>query len=302
MFTDDEMDEIIASAQALTDMPADERRAADLLKELLGGVYTPRDTAGAQGMHDFDLRLDDGKTFAVEVTSDTSSVDKAFRDQINRINPLDVQGLNRVWHVDLWTPGDGPDNQRASNRRVKTLQAQLPDMLRQLEEAGLTTLRVTLSHRDNHAAHAKLRELGVQRCYSRDPAPDEKARVIFGEASLGVATGPSMIVEAVNEALAYKDGNKVKKLVKAKSAGAAQAHLFLWLISNQEHRRGRTDAMSFLKHLGLEGLEQIDLQGIDAVWVAVDAAIGDDRYCRHSWPILCFDADGWHDWRLRRSP
>ena len=34
--TDDEIAEIIASAQALSDMPPEERRAADLLKELLG--------------------------------------------------------------------------------------------------------------------------------------------------------------------------------------------------------------------------------------------------------------------------
>ena len=105
MFTDDEMAQILASAQALTNMPAEERRSAELLKQLLGGEYTPRDAAGAQGMHDFDLRLDNGKTFAVEVTTDTSSVDRAFQDQINRISPLDVPGLTRVWHVDLWTPG-----------------------------------------------------------------------------------------------------------------------------------------------------------------------------------------------------
>ena len=66
-------------------MPAEERRAAELLKQLLGGEYKPRDTDGAQGMHDFDLRLDDGRTFAVEVTTDTSRVDRAFQDQINRI-------------------------------------------------------------------------------------------------------------------------------------------------------------------------------------------------------------------------
>ena len=102
-------------------MRADERRAADLLKELLNGEHAPRDTGGAQGMHDFDLRLDDGRTFAVEVTTDTSRVDRAFRDQINRVSPLDVPGLTRVWHVDLATPGDGPDDQRAARARVEAL-------------------------------------------------------------------------------------------------------------------------------------------------------------------------------------
>ena len=107
-----------------------------------------------------------------------------------------------------------------------------------------------------------------------------------------------MIVEAVNESLP----NKVDKLVNAKDAGADEAHLFLWLPFGQEHKRGRAEAMPFRRHVGLDGLEPIDLQGIDAVWVVVDAGPSHAPDWRHHWPILCFDADGWHDWRLRRSP
>ena len=296
--TDDQRAQIIANAQALSDMPAEERRAAELLKELLGGTYTPRDTAGAQGMHDFDLRLDDGRTFAVEVTTDTSSVDKAFQDQIKRINPLEVPGLSRVWLVTLRTPGDGPDDQQASHRRIGELQAHLPDILRHLEEAELKKLSVPPSpHQEDHPAQGTLRHLGVQLCFSFDASPDENPRVLFGGASTSRHTGPRMIVEAVNESLP----NKTNKLVRAKTAGADEAHLFLWLAFGQEHRRG-ADAIPFRRHMGLGGLHPIDLRGIDAVWVAVDAALGDDRYCRHSWPILCCDVHGWHDWQLRRSP
>ena len=299
MLTDDQMAEILASAQALTNMPPEERRAAELLKELPGGEYTPRDTGGAQGMHDFDLRLDDGATFAVEVTTDASRVDRAFWHQIDQINPLELPGLTRVWRVDVSTPGDGPDDQQASHRRVKALQTQLPDILRQLEGAGLTTLRVPPSpHRDNHEAHGRLRDLGVQSCFSYDASPDETPRVMFGGASLSGHTGPSMIVEAVNENLP----NKVNKLLDAKTAGAAEAHLFLWLNFGEEHKRGRADAMSFLAYTGLDQLEPINLHGIDAVWVAVDAGPSHAPDCRHTWPILCFDADGRHDWQLRRSP
>ena len=298
MLTDDQMAEILASAQALTNMPPEERRAAELLKELLGGEYTPRDTGGAQGMHDFDLRLDDGATFAVEVTTDASRVDRAFWHQIDQINPLELPGLTRVWRVDVSTPGDGPDDQQASHRRVKALQTQLPDILRQLEGAGLTTLRVPPSpHRDNHEAQGRLRDLGVQSCFSYDASPDENPRVLFGGASVSGHTGPSMIMEAVNENLP----KKVKKLLDAKTAGAAEAHLFLWLNFGEEHKRGRADAMSFLAYTGLDQLEPINLHGIDAVWVAVDAGPSHAPDCRHTWPILCFDADGWHDWQLRRS-
>ena len=138
----------------------------------------------------------------------------------------------------------------------------------------------------------------MQLCSSCDPDPDESPQVFFGDASFGGATGPSMIVDAVNENLP----NKVRKLVNAKTAGAAEAHLFLWLKSAQEHKRGRAEAMSFLSRTALDGLELIDLQGIDAVWVAVDDGPSHAPDCRHHSPILCFDADGWHDWRLRRSP
>ena len=295
----DEMAEVVASARALADMRADERRAADLLKELLGGRYEPRDTDGAQGMHDFDLQLDDGRTVAVEVTTDTSRVDRAFRDQISRVSPLDVPGLTRVWHVGLATPGDGPDDQRAASARVEALKAELPDILRQFEHAGLTKWRVRRSpSRDDAAAADSLRGLGVQLCSSFDPDPDQSPQVFFGDASFGGATGPSRIVDAVNENLP----NKVGKLVNAKTAGAAEAHLFLWLKSAQEHKRGRAEAMSFLSRTGLDRLKLIDLQGIDAVWVAADDGPSHAPDCRHHWPILCFDADGWHDWQLRRSP
>ena len=298
-FTDDEMAEIVASARALTDMRADERRAADLLKELLGGEPAPRDAGGAQGMHDFDLRLDGGRTFAVEVTTDTSRVDRAFRDQINRVSPLDVPGLTRMWHVCLATPGGGPDDQRAARGRVEALKAESPGILRQFEHAGLPKWRVPRSpSRDDSAAQDRLRGLGVQLCSSSDPDPDESPQVFFRDASFGGATGPSMIVDAVNENLP----NKVRKLVNAKTARAAEAHLFLWLKSAQEHKRGRAEAMSFLSRTGLDRLEPIDLQGIDAVWVAADAGPSHAPDCRHHQPILCFNADGRHDWRLRRSP
>ena len=296
--TESEIAGILAGARALSNMPPEERRAAELLRELLGGEYTPRDVDGAQGTHDFDLRLDDGRVFAVEVTTDTSRVDRAFWDQIDRISPLEVPGLARVWIVDLATPGDGPDDQQASHRRVTALQAQLPDILRDLEGTGLEKLSVPPApHRDNHAVQGQLRDLGVQLCFSLDAPPEDNPRVVFGGASISGATGPSMIVEAVHESLP----GKARKLLDAKTAGAAEAHLFLWLTFGQEHRRAAS-AMSFLRHTGLDGLAPIDLQGIDAVWVAVDAGPKHAPDCRHTWPILCFDAHGWHDWQLRRSP
>ena len=97
---------------------------------------------------------------AVEATTDTSRVDRAFRDQINRASPLDVPGLTRLRHVDLATPGDGPDDQRAARARVEALRAESPDIPRQLEHARLTRRRVPRTpSRDNAAAQDRRRLL-----------------------------------------------------------------------------------------------------------------------------------------------
>ena len=163
MLSDEQKAAIFAAAKARSEMREEhpeEYRAALLLQSLLDGVwFTPRDIGGAQGMHDFDLKLNDGRTFAVEVTSDKSQTDTAFQSQVEQINPL--------------------------------------------------------------------------------PAPD----------------------------LAHS-----------------------W-----------AEALHHVERFGLDGLEAVDLQRVDAVWVALDAGPGHAPDCRHLYPILRHDADGWHDWRMRRS-
>ncbi len=298
--SDQETAEILAAAEALSNMPPVERRAAELLKELLDGQgFTPRDTAGAQGMHDFDLHLDDGRTLAVEVTTDTSSVDRAFEHQIAQ--PFYPERLSRTWLVYCMVPGSSADDQRASAPRVKELKATLPAILQQLEETKMTELSVPPSpHSDSHPAHPILRELGVQMCYSFDASPETPPRVALrGPSHLSGATGPSLIIDAANQALS-DEANKRPKLINARTAGADEAHLFLWLVHAQHHNRAST-AMSFLRHDGLARLEPLDRQGIDAVWIAVDAGPSHAPCCRHLWPTLCYDANGWHDWQIRKK-
>jgi len=276
-----------------------ERKAAELLKELLGGDYAPRDTAGAQGMHDFDLQLDDGTTFAVEVTTDTSRVDRSFGVGLERMSPLDVAGLDRVWYVYVSTPGDGSGNERVSNQRLDALRAELPDILRAFERVGLTKWPAPRSQsRDKSPVDVKLLGLGVHRCSSSDPSDDQSPQVFFADAFPNSNTVPSLIVDAVYDALSANEANKVKKLIRAKDVGADEAHLFVWLIPGQDHKRGRAEAMFSLPYVGLDDLEQVDLPGIDVVWVAVevDASIG-----RNDRPLLRLDKHGWHYWPLTRS-
>ena len=255
-FTDDEMAEIVARARTLTDMRADERRAADLLKELLVGEHAPRDTDGAPGMHDFDLRLDDGRTLAAEATTDTSRVDKAFPDQINRVSPLDVPGPTRMRHVDLATPGNSPDDQQAARARVDALSSRWlppPDSRGRPRTRGGAqsrvarhppTVRTRQADKTARAAHPVPRRCRGARQTERSrratvlpvrPPPDQNPQVFLGDAPLTGATQPSMIVNAANE----NSPNKAGKPVNAKTARAAEAHPFPRSNSAQQHKRAR---------------------------------------------------------------
>ena len=108
---------------------------------------------------------------------------------------------------------------------MKELKAELPNFLRRLEGVGCEKLCVPRSqHRDAYEMRVRLRIVGVPLCYSLDLEPNETARVTFGFASPGEYTIQGNIAGAVNENLL----KKVKKLLAAKCAGAAEAHLFLW--------------------------------------------------------------------------
>ena len=78
----------------------------------------------------------------------------------------------------------------AARARVEALKAELPDILRQFEHAGLTKWRVRRSpSRDDSVTADSLRRLGVQLCSSFDPDPDQSPQVFFGDASSAVPRG-----------------------------------------------------------------------------------------------------------------
>ena len=304
MLSDEQEGEIVAAAEARSQMREErpeEYRAALLLQSLLDGVwFTPRDVGGAQGMHDFDLDLADGRTFAVEVTSDKSQTDTAFQSQVERINPLPAPGLAHSWHVLISSPGEDHTDQMAAGRRSRSLKNDLPSVLSQVESDGFfAEVKHVSSYRRQGESEVvgRLRGLGVR---SASPLEDDTAgtRIILGQAALSGAVGPGALVDAVREHLPRKRA----KIVDAKNEhGAAEAHLFIWLSIGEQHRFGRAEALHHVGRFGLNGLEAVNLQGVDAVWVALDIGPGHAPDCRHLYPILCYDADGWHDWRMRRS-
>ena len=304
MWSDEQKAEIIAVAEARSEMREErpeEYRAALLLQSLLDGVsFTPRDVGGAQGMHDFDLDVADGRKFAVEVTSDKSQTDMAFQSQVERINPLPAPGLAHSWRVLISSPGEDHTDQTAAGKRSRLLENDLPSVLLQVESDGIfAEVGHVSSYRRQGESEVvgRLRDLGVQYAIPLEDDTGER-RIVFGQAALSGAVGPGALVEVVQEHLPRKRA----KLVKAKDEhGVAEAHLFIWLSLGETHRFGRAEALCHVERCGLDGLEVVDLQGVDAVWVALDAGPGHARDCRHLYPILCHDTDGWHDWRMRRS-
>ena len=144
---------------------------------------------------------------------------------------------------------------------------------------------------------ARLRCLGVRLASPLEDDTGDK-RIFFGHEDISGAVGSGALVDVVLEHLPRKRA----KLVDAKNKhGAAEAHLFIWLSLGEKHRFGRAEALFHVERFGLNDLEVVDLQGVDAVWVALDAGPDHAPDCRHLYPILCHDDDGWHDWRMRRS-
>jgi len=249
-------------------------------------------------MHDFDIHLADGRTFAVEVTSDRSQTDAAFQNQVKQINQLPAKGLAHSWDVLIESPGKDHTDQTAAGERSKSLKTDLTCVLLQIEKSGICAeVEHIASYRCQGESKLvdRLRGLGVR---SASPREDDtgKTRIHLGQAALSGTVGQDALLDAVEEHLPRKRG----KLVNAKNQhGAAEAHLFIWLTIGERHRFGRAEALRYVEHFGLDGLEVVDLQGVDAVWIALDAGTGDE--CRHLYPFLCLDSDGWHDWRMRRS-
>ena len=301
ILSDEQKAKIIAFAEARSQMREErpeEYRAAQLLQSLLDGVwFTPRDGSGKQGMHDFDLDLADGRTFAVEVTSDKSQTDTAFESQVKRINPLLAPELAHSWDVLIESPGEDHTEQAAAGRRSKSLRDNLPSVLLLVERYGISAEVEDVStyrRRGESEVVDRLRGLGVRHASPREDDTGE-TRIELGQAALSGTVGPGALVNAVREHLPRKRD----KLVNAKNEhDAAEAHLFIWLTIGERHRFGRAEALRYVEHFGLNGLEVVDLQGVDAVWVALD--VGPFPECRHLYPILCLDSDGWHDWRMRR--
>lgn len=277
-------------------MRANERSAAELLVELLGAdTWQARDVGVAQGMHDLDVVMSDGSVIAVEVTTDTSGADRAFDSALREIDAILVPDLPGAWFVDVSPPGDSPDDNTKARRRAKELSDELPGLLAEVERCARheEVKRILGPPRRNDSELVEqLRGLGV-RGVGRYESDEQGPRVHLVPAVFSGSTGAVEIPAAVQR---HVRANRDKLVAARDDDSASEAHLFVWLQLGQPHRAAATSAVWSGFH-DPDDLSSVDLQGIDAAWVAVDCDPPSAYHLRLSPPVYRFQSGCWTRWR-----
>lgn len=301
MFSDQEIEHILTNTKELTDMREnrpEEYAAFELLRDLLQARHlNVRDKDGAQGMHDFDLLFNNDRWIAIEVTSDTSQVDSAFVHQLQKLNPLVDEGLTHSWHVDIEVPSNDHEDQSAAGRRTKNVKQNLTSFLVEVEENCWfkEVDSIPTRQRDDEPEIVKrLRNLGVRSATYFKSDSKEKS-VLVGIAPWAGTTGQLLLAEMVKDHIAQ---NKDKLLRSKSDHGAFAAHLFIWLKVAQKHLSDRSSALSNVRFLGLQEIPCVDLHGVDTVWIAHESICTRP----YLYPIVSYDHDGWHEWKMRACP
>lgn len=275
-----------------------ERWAGELLWPMLGASrWRVYDDGSVAGMHDFDLEFPDGVRFAVEVTTHTAGRSKAFHSLRDRGCPITAPRLKWNWAVGVRLAGSDPHDTRAVRRQFETLKECLAALLEQAEQEGISSQLRSLDYRfgtdEEHSLIHALRTLGVSYAWRGELAQD--AAIWINEASAANSSNPEAIADAIDLHLPQNRA----KLMAAKANGAQEAHLFLWLPAGT----GVSESANLALRTGADGPEaprEVDLQGLDSIWVATDLFTARSMEIHgYSMPIWQFDRDGWRQWERR---
>lgn len=286
-------------------LSGEEQRAARLLSRIHGhpvdkvhAACIPRDHGGAEGLHDFDLLVNDER-IAVEVTSMTSNVDAAFQVELERLtdrmngDPRRPDWMGRYWCVWVNVPGgresDAADHQ-AKRDAVKALEANTSALCAELHTGHDATVPIQVFGRK----HGGLRDLGIAEV-TGSPVPSGGSRVQFHPRPTGGWFSGDGLQQGVSEKLS--NHKKQRQAADAKTEGADSVHLFIWVPISQQHDGGAGIALR-LGDADLVG-EVPDLGNFDAVWLATDgwAADEDIGYPADVWHADRGDGE-WTRWRL----
>ena len=279
------------------DLGDDERRAGELLKSILEVErWVPRDIQGVEGMHDLDLVMADGSVIAVEVTTDTAGNRAAYLSEM-RHNPIEAESLRCYWQIDVDIPADQWENSKSVRPLLSRIRDELEPILHQVEQDDLFDevqfLRRGSRNRPLHPLCERLRELSIAAANALDISSGGKIW-LQPPHTPAFSFDPNDIAQVASAHI----GVKKAKLLKAKGNGAAEAHLFVWVPPVISRSPGATAAMwTADEHDRITA--EVDLQGLDAVWVTSSGRTEHEDIRGHSAPVYRYDKHGWHRYTLR---
>jgi hypothetical protein len=210
-----------------------ERLVVDRVADVVKGSVRRIDDGSADGLHDYEIDLDDGRTAAVEVTGavDAAKLNTARAALKYR---LDDSGVRLGWDVDL-------DDWNANRSRLKE---QLPAILKEFEDNEI--------HWCSAADDGRLGSLGINKVRVMD-------RGISGICLCRV--GPGSWIGAVDVVdVVSNHGSREDNIRKLKRASADERHLAVWI--------GLSSSLAHiaLNDLGLPGQDPAVDDIIDTVW------------------------------------
>ena len=215
---------------------------------MLGGVSAVRDLGGGPvPIHDFDLRLDDGRVIAVEVTR--YNVEAALQQQaeIDRRDPR-FPVLRFNWHLGM-----------APSFDVARVRSEAPPLLAVLEERGIQSVGVREPTSGSEVPPVtSLRSLGVRLLYRLDKASTGGGTVDIGAGPVIGMTAAHVAIEVAEQAAGRKG-----KSAKLSAALASERHLFVWVESSQH------GAVAAIRADELPERSPNLPPGIDVVWLAI---------------------------------
>jgi hypothetical protein len=219
------------------------------LSGLLGGTPRRIDDGTADGVHDYEIDLANGRVIAVEITG---QVDDAVRatNAATRRHRLTNSGVRSVWDISLadW------------NAHRARLAKRLPAMLIEYETNDRSY--VTAS------ADPRLAALGIAAAERRDDL--RGSGIYLTHVGPGGSIGPIDVLDAVND-----HGTRVDNVAKLTRAAADERHLALWVDVTS------SDVFAALNDFGLLPGEEPAVDAvIDSVWAmrvdATDTAVDID--------------------------
>jgi hypothetical protein len=196
-----------------------EQSARDRLSPILGPLrFVDRPGAAPEGWHDFEADLPDGRTAAIEVTSEVDPARRSQASEVRRrgISTFSLPGSTLRWLVGL-----------ASGTRVRPLtESVLGNLLHDLQVEGRQTAQDIGDYRDPFVA--RLRGLGIESVFAAKAKAGREGTVMVRPGTYGGLGWDSETIDSwLSELITSERGRN--KLAKLRRANVTQRHLVIVL-------------------------------------------------------------------------